>query len=84
MKEIRNRHEEWLHDNEYSQLEIMKNTPIAEINWNTKKYTSSFVFDPFVVTGSLRFEFLSHFSCQSGHIEVKKGQTDKVKLSPLK
>ena len=36
MKEIHNRHEEWLHDNEYSQLQIMKNTPILEINCNNE------------------------------------------------
>jgi len=32
--EIHKRHEEWLHNNEYSQLKIMKNTPILEINCN--------------------------------------------------
>ena len=36
IKEIHDRHEEWLHDNEYSQLEIMKNTPILEINCNSE------------------------------------------------
>ena len=36
VKEIHDRHEEWLHDNEYSQLEIMKNTPILEINCNSE------------------------------------------------
>ena len=62
----------------------MKNTPMVEIHWNMKKYTSSFVFDPFVVTGSLLFDLSSNLCSQSGHFEVKKGQTDKVKLSPLK
>ena len=36
MVEIHDRHEEWLHDNEYSQLQIMKNTPILEINCNSE------------------------------------------------